>query len=427
MIDYEGLLHKEVLPALGCTEPVAVAYAAAWARKALGCDVERIEVLGSRNILKNAMSVGIPGSNMAGLPIAAALGALAGRTDVGLQVLCDVSKEDEAAGRRMIAENRITVSQKLDVESLYIEVRVFGQGHSATAVIRRTHTQVTDLMRDGTVIRHEELEEPGAASDENADMSVQGIWRFCTTVPVEKLRFLQEGVQMNLAAAREGLQGGYGMSVGHNIACVGTTSNILGSDIGTCAVATTAAACDARMAGASVPVMSVAGSGNQGLVCMLPVAVFAQKSNVEEERMLRAVALSALVTIHIKRGIGRLSALCGCGIAAAVGASCGILYVLGGNEKQVQYTIKNMVANITGMVCDGAKSGCAVKVATAVSAAVQCAILAMNNVHAPDIDGIVDSDVEKTIQNLGSVGRDGMAQTDQLILDLMTSKKNSAS
>ncbi len=427
MTDYDALLHKEVLPALGCTEPVAVAYAAAWAKKTLGANVERMEVLGSRNILKNAMSVGIPGSDMAGLPIAAALGALCGRTDVGLEVLRDVTKEHEAEGRRLIEEGRITVKQKQDAEPLYIEVRVFGEGHSATAIIRRSHTQVTDLILDDKVLKHEELSEPGQAKGEAADTSVHGIWRFITTVPLDKLEFLQAGIDMNLAAARKGLQGGYGMSVGHNIACTGTSSNILGSDMGTCAVATTAAACDARMAGASVPVMSVAGSGNQGLVCMLPVTVFAQKSSAGEEKLLRAVALSCLITIHIKRGIGRLSALCGCGIAAAVGASCGILYVLGGNEKQIQYAIKNMVANITGMVCDGAKAGCAVKVATAVSAAVQCAVLAMNNVYVPDIDGIVDSDVEKTIDNLGSVGRDGMAQADQLILDLMTNKVTSAS
>ncbi len=426
-MDYEALMHKEVLPALGCTEPVAVAYAAAWARKTLGCAVERLEVLGSRNILKNAMSVGIPGSDMAGLPIAAALGALAGRTDVGLEVLCDVAPEDVAAGKRMIDEGRIAVRQKQDVEPLYIEVRAYGEGHNATAVIRRTHTHITDLACDGMVIKHEELEAPGAAKGDYAGMSVHDIWQFCETAPLEKLRFLKAGIEMNLAVAQEGLPGGYGMSVGYNIASAGKANGILGSDIGTCAVATTAAACDARMAGAKLPVMSVAGSGNQGLVCLLPVAVFAQKSGVGEERLLRAAALSVLMTVHIKRGIGRLSALCGCGIAAAVGASCGILYVLGGNEKQVEYAVKNMVANITGMVCDGAKSGCAVKVATAVSAAVQCAVLAINNVYAPDIDGIVDSDVEKTIENLGSVGRDGMAQTDQLILDLMTSKVGGAS
>ncbi len=427
MTNYEALLHKEVMPALGCTEPVAVAYAAAWATKTMGHEVERIEVWGSRNILKNAMSVGIPGSDLTGLPIAAALGALAGRTDIGLEVLRDVTREHVVLGKRMMEEGRILVRQKQDVDPLYIEVQVFGKGHSATAVIQRTHTHVTDLICDGAVIRHEELEAASASRHEYEHMTVRDIWRFCTEVPAEKLQFLQEGAEMNLAAAREGMQGGYGMAVGHNIASAGKGGNIMGSDMGTCAVATTAAACDARMAGASVPVMSVAGSGNQGLVCMIPVAVFAQKSNVDQERFLRAVALSVLVTVRIKRGIGRLSALCGCGIAAAVGASCGILYVLGGNEKQVQYAIKNMVANITGMVCDGAKSGCAVKVATSVSAAVQCAVLAMNNVHAPDMDGIVDGDVEKTIENLGSVGRDGMAQADQLILDLMTGKAAGAS
>ncbi len=421
-MDYIALLKKEVVPALGCTEPIAVAYAAAWAHKTLGFDVERLEVLGSRNILKNAMSVGIPGSDMSGLPIAAALGALAGRTDAGLEVLCDITPQDAANGRRMIDEGRITVKQQPDSEPLYIEVRAFGGGHSATAIIQRSHTLITDLILDGVSVKHEELSSQNKESGEAAELSVHAIYRFCETVPIHELAFLKDGIEMNLAIAQEGLSGKYGMSVGYHIASSGQTSHILGADIGNCAVSTTAAACDARMAGIKLPVMSVAGSGNQGLVCLLPVTVFAQKSGVNEETLLRAVALSALMTVHIKHSVGRLSALCGCGIAAAVGASCGILYVLGGKENQVDYTVKNMVANITGMVCDGAKSGCAVKVATSVSAAVQCAVLAINNVHAPDIDGIVDKDVEKTIDNLGSVGRDGMSKTDQLILDLMTSK-----
>ncbi len=424
MTDYAGILRREVAPALGCTEPIAVSYAAAWAAKALDAPVEKIEVLGSRNILKNAMSVGIPGSDMAGLPIAAALGALGGRTDIGLEVLRDVTAAHVERGKRMIAGGQVAVRQKANCEPLYVEVRVEGGGHTATAIIQRTHTNLTDLTRDGEVLRHEALAEaaPSAPTGAKREMTVHGIWAYCTEADAAELAFLEEGVRMNQRAAETGLKGGYGMSVGHNIAITGASSNVVGTDMGTCAVATTAAACDARMAGAPVPVMSLAGSGNQGLVATLPVAVFAQKLSCEREKLLRAVALSDLITVRIKEGIGRLSALCGCGIAAAVGASCGILYLLGGDENQMQYAIKNMVANITGMVCDGAKSGCAVKVATAVSAAVQCAVLAKNNVSAPSIDGIVDSDVEKTIENLGSVGRDGMAQADQVILDMMTAK-----
>ncbi len=422
MTDYAQILKNEVKPALGCTEPIAVAYAAACAARALGAQPEEIEVLASRNILKNAMSVGVPGSGMAGIPIAAALGALGGDADAGLEVLHSICEAHVEAGKRMIAEGRIRVSQKSGCESVYVEVRLSGGGHEASAILQRTHTNITDITLDGRTLRHQALAGEGDAPDAQPEMTVAGIWDYCQRAAVDELRFLKAGIDMNLRAAQVGMQGGYGMSVGHNIAAAGETSGVLGSDMGTCAVATTAAACDARMAGAPVPVMSVAGSGNQGLVCTLPVAVFAQKLGSGEEKLLRATALSDLTTVHIKQGIGRLSALCGCGIAAAVGASCGILYLLGGNEKQVQYTIKNMVANITGMVCDGAKSGCAVKVATAVSAAVQCAVLAMNNVHAPSIDGIVDRDVEKTIDNLGSVGREGMAMADQLILDLMTAK-----
>ncbi|MEG0742397.1 MAG: L-serine ammonia-lyase, iron-sulfur-dependent, subunit alpha [Clostridia bacterium] len=421
MIDYEALLHREVAPALGCTEPIAVAYTAAWAAKTLGAPVEKIHVLGSRNILKNAMSVGIPGSGMAGLPIAAALGALGGDVERGLEVLDGITQEQVAQGKQMIANGQITVAQKTNVEALYIEVTVSGGEHSATAIVRQKHTQLTELSRDGVVLLHQDVAATEKAADTLEGMTVQDIFQFCKTVPVESISFLMDGVQMNLRVGEEGLHGGYGMSVGHNLAS-GLNSQLLGSDIGSIAVATTAAACDARMAGAPLPVMSVAGSGNQGVVCTVPVAVFAQKSHASDELLLRAIALSDLITIHLKRGIGRLSALCGCGIAAAVGASCGILLILGGSERQIEYTIKNMAANITGMVCDGAKSGCAVKVATAVSAAVQCAVLAMNNVYTPSIDGIVDRNVEKTIANMGHVGRDGMAQADQVILDMMTAK-----
>lgn len=421
MTDYHALLKSEVTPALGCTEPVAVAYAAAWAARTLACPVERIAVLASCNIIKNAMGVGIPGTDMVGLPIAAALGALGGESEAGLEVLSACGPKERARAKAFVCEGCVTVGQKQTAEALYVEVCVWGDGHSATAVVQRRHTRLTEVRLDDTVVLHSELEAQGVTGD-GPDTSVSGIWDYITRAPGVDLSFLLEGVAMNTRAAEEGLKGEYGMAVGYNLAKPCPQGAVFGDDIGSRAVAKTAAACDARMAGATVPVMSVAGSGNQGLVCTIPVAVFARSLKADDESMLRALALSDLITIHIKRGIGRLSALCGCGIAAAVGASCGITYLLGGGPAQIRFCIQNMIANITGMVCDGAKSGCAVKVATAVSAAVQCAVLATNNIHAQALDGIIEADVEKSIANLGIVGREGMALADQVILNMMVKK-----
>ena len=422
MMDYEAMLRRENVPALGCTEPIACAYAAAWAASVLPCKPDRIEVEGSRNMLKNAMSVGIPGSDMVGLPIAAALGAVGGNHLRELEVLAELTPEKIAESREMVLAGKVTVRQKQDVESLYIEVKVTGGGHTATAIVRRYHTQLTDLTLDGRALRHERLPEQGSASAEELGMSVRGIYEYCTTADTNRLKFLLDGAKLNLRMAEEGLNEKCGINVGKCLADAAHHKRLFGEDIGSRAVAATAAACDARMAGARLPVMSVAGSGNQGMVCTIPVAVYAEGIQASEEQLIRALAVSELITIHIKSRLGRLSALCGCGIAAAVGTSCGVVLLLGGGEKQIEYAITNMVANITGMICDGAKAGCAMKVATAVSAGIQCAVLVMNDVCVPPIDGIVDSDIEKTIANLGYVGREGMAQTDQVILDLMTGK-----
>ncbi len=422
MIDYEALLRREVIPALGCTEPIACAYAASWAASVLGSKPDSISVSGSRNILKNAMSVGIPGSDMVGLPIAAALGALGGKPDRQLEVLADITPEQVSESREMVTSGKVSVTQEQDVEPLYVSVTLTSGAHTAKAVVQRCHTQLTDLILDGRALRHEELPAVTVGAEQTEQTSVQDIRAFCKSVDAERLAFLKAGGEMNLRMSELGLSGGYGMGVGRSLADAGRSASLVGDDIGSDAVAATAAACDARMAGAQLPVMSVAGSGNQGLVCTIPVAVYARRLGKDEQSLLRAVALSELITIHIKRQIGRLSALCGCGIAASVGAGCGILYQMGGSDTQSDYVIKNMIAGITGMVCDGAKAGCALKVANALGAATQCAALALNNVCVPSIDGIVDGDLEKTIANLGSVGRDGMAQADQLILNLMTSK-----
>lgn len=422
MIDYEAMLRRENVPALGCTEPIACAYAASWAASVLKCKPEQIRVEGSRNVLKNAMSVGIPGSDMVGLPIAAALGAVGGNHLRELEVLAELTPEQVAESREMVLAGKVTVSQKQDVESLYIEVTVQGGGHTATAVVRRCHTQLTDLSLDGRSLRHECLPEQSETPEDEMEMSVHDIYEYCMAADTERLKFLLDGVKLNLRMAEEGLTEKCGINVGKCLADASQKNYLFGEDIGSKAVAVTAAACDARMAGVRLPVMSVAGSGNQGMVCTVPVAVYAKGMNASEEMLIRALAVSELVTIHIKSRLGRLSALCGCGIAAAVGTSCGIVVLLGGGEKQIEFAITNMVANITGMICDGAKAGCAMKVATAVSAGIQCAALAMSGVCVPAIDGIVDSDIEKTIANLGHVGCEGMAQTDQVILNLMTGK-----
>ena len=417
------LIHREVIPAIGCTEPIAVALACAKAAEVLGDCPERVEVYLSANILKNAMGVGIPGTGMVGLPIAIALGSLIGRSAYGLEVLKDLNPEGLAAGKAMVERKCISIALKEQVDKLYIEVVSHRGDEESRVVISHAHTHFSYIARNGEVLyneesgaSHEELE-----ADEEIALNFGLVYDFAMQMPLEEIRFILETARVNEAAAKASMEAGcYGHTVSQTFAGE-FGKRFLGDSVYTHMLAMTAAACDARMDGAMIPVMSNSGSGNQGLSATLPVVSFAKDMQSSEEQLIRALMLSHLMVIYIKQSLGRLSALCGC-VVAATGASCGITYLMGGTREQLTYAIKNMIGNITGMICDGAKPSCALKVSSGVSTAMLSALMAMEHKVVTPVEGIIDEDVDRSIANLTSIGSKGMESTDRLVLDIMTAK-----
>ena len=448
------ILHREVKPALGCTEPIAVALAVAKATEIIcencpdlcrkGWRLEapiRLDVAVSGNILKNGMGVGIPGTGMVGLPIAAALGAVCGDSSRGLEVLSGLNEAAVARARELVAAGRVHVSVAQTERLLYVKatISVDGGGSAsaelaprpaakasaaadpkAYAVIEDDHDRIVETgFADHILMSSESGAAAGEHSSGDGGLTVREILDFATSVPFEQIVFILEDRSLNLALAQEGLSGHYGMEVGRAIR--ENQQEVFGDDFMSYAMGMTAAAADARMAGCTLPAMSNSGSGNQGITVSMPVIAYANMYKVDDERLARALILSNLVAIHIKAYLGRLSALCGC-VVASTGSACGVVWLQGGGYDEICSAIKNMAGNITGMVCDGAKTGCAMKVASGVSCAVQSAVLALRGTCIPSTDGIIDDDVEKTIQNLGSIGSSGMKAADRMIMDIMLCK-----
>lgn len=416
-----SLIKKEVVPAIGCTEPAAVSLAVAKATELLGELPEKITLSLSGNIIKNAMGVGIPGTGMIGLPIAVALGAIIGRPEYGLEVLRDVDSEAVERGRSYIAEDRISIGHCADAPSnLHIDVTVGACGHKARAVISGSHQNFVYLEKDGEILLDKgETKDSGEDGDENIRLSAYTVYRFAMETDVERLRFIKEAERLNSAAAEIGLGGNYGHSLGATL--LGKGNGLIGDSPMEHIMALTSAACDARMGGAPVAVMSNSGSGNQGITATMPVVSYARDIHASEEQTIRALVLSHLTSIYIKQSLGRLSALCGC-VVASTGASAALVYLMGGDYGQICAAIKNMVANLTGMICDGAKPACAMKISSGVSTAVMSAMLAMNGKCVSSSEGIISEDIDKTIRNLTSIGREAMRQTDELVLRIMVEK-----
>lgn len=433
-----GLIRQEVKPALGCTEPIAVALACAkaaeQAREAFSgtdceAEVRNVQVEMSGNILKNGMGVCVPGTGMVGLEIAAALGVTCGKSSYGLEVLNDLCPEAVEKAKGLVAEKRVKVAMSADPRLLYVKAAVTlamvrEEVHTGTAVIADAHDRIIEAGADG---RTQRLLEDAAAENAEAeechlavDLTIAEIYDFATTVDFKDIAFILESRDMNLRLAQEGLKGCYGLKVGKTIADEKFLP-VYGKDFLSYAMSLTAAATDARMAGCTLPAMSNSGSGNQGITVTMPVIAFALHYKVDDESLARALVLSHLVAIHIKSFLGRLSALCGC-VIASTGASCGLVLLHDGSLEQVCDTIKNMIGNITGMVCDGAKVGCSLKVASGVACAVQSAVLALDGTSISSNDGIIEDDIEKTIRNLGEIGSVGMKYTDKMILDIMSCK-----
>lgn len=415
------LIHQEVVPAIGCTEPIAVALCVAKATETLGTKPEKISVLLSANILKNAMGVGIPGTGMIGLPIAIALGALIGKSEYQLEVLKDSTPDVVEEGKRFIEEKRIHISLKENIEEkLYIEVCCEAGEDKAIAVIAGGHTTFIYIERNGEVQFQKQHTASCEKEEECLELTLRKVYDFALNTPLDEISFILETARLNKAAAERSFEGNYGHGLGKMLR--GTYEHkVMGDSVFSHILSYTSGACDARMAGAMIPVMSNSGSGNQGISATLPVLVFAEENDKSEEELIRALMLSHLTVIYIKQSLGRLSALCGC-VVAATGSSCGITWLMGGTYDQVAYAVQNMIANLTGMICDGAKPSCALKVTTGVSTAVLSAIMAMENRCVTSVEGIIDEDVDQSIRNLTKIGSKGMNETDKLVLEIMTGK-----
>ena len=426
------LLRSEVIPAIGCTEPIAVALCVARAKELLGVEPDEITVYLSKNVYKNALAVGIPNTGMTGLPIAIALGATVGKSEYMLEVLRDATPEAVAYAKQYMLRVPATIKVDYDAPSLlYIHVEVANGDRTAQATIIDEHTNFVpspipnSQSPIGGTPSNSEASEPSA-------LSLRRVYDFAMEVDTSELSFLLEGAQMNTAAAETSFAEQYGHGLGRLLRSRNIHSTPQGGDGGelplfgdtlfTKIISYTCGACDARMSGAMVQVMSNSGSGNQGISCSIPVYLYAKENNCSEERTLRALALSNLTVIYIKQSLGRLSALCGC-VVAATGSAAGITYLMGGNYEEITYAIKNMIANISGMICDGAKPGCALKVTSGVATAIFSAYLAMQHSYADSTEGIVEDDIDRTIRNLTRIGHDGMKVTDDLILDIMTHKQ----
>ena len=426
-----ALLKQEVKPALGCTEPIAVALAVARScelLRSISQEPELIDVKVSNNILKNGMGVGIPGTDTVGLHIAAALGCTCGKSKYRLEVLKDVTDESVFKAREMVSTRKITISLAETSDKLYVYAEVSERqgSHKAVAIISGNHDSIIHEELDGKIINSIEN---SSCNDPSGDLlehdfarniTIEQILDFATGTPLEDLEFIMESVTLNKALVDEGLRNKYGLQVGRTLLAP-INKVVYGDTYLTYAMAYTAAASDARMAGSTLPAMSNSGSGNQGITATVPVIAIAEKLGAGHEELARALVISHLVAIHIKGHLGRLSALCGC-VVASTGSACGIVYLRKGGYEQMCTAIKNMIGNITGMVCDGAKVGCALKVASGVASALQSAVLALDGICISSNDGIIEEDIEKTIANLGKIGSIGMQSTDEMILEIMVCK-----
>lgn len=415
------ILKREVVPALGCTEPIAVALAAASAAKAVGGEPVSIDCKVSSNVYKNAMAVGIPGVERVGIDVAAALGAVGGDPGKGLEVLESLDEERAAKALEMVDSGNVAV-EMLKRSGVYIDCIVITDKGRGRCVIENAHTNIVLIEANGRAV----LSKTDAGQNRREDeltpwlknRKVSQIIDIIRQIPDDDIAFMLKGRDMNLAVANKGLKDKMGMGVGYNMYRM-MNKGIVSNDTGSYAAALTAAGADVRMAGFKMPVMSSAGSGNHGITAILPVVAVAQKTGAGDRALARALALSHMITIYIKSYTGKLSALCGCAVAAAIGASAGIALLMGADNSQIEGAMKNMIANLTGMICDGGKPGCALKLSTAASAAYQSVLLALDGTVVPCDNGIIHSSIERTVQNLGKVSYPGMLETDRAILEVM--------
>ncbi|MEA5095609.1 MAG: L-serine ammonia-lyase, iron-sulfur-dependent, subunit alpha [Sedimentibacter saalensis] len=420
-----NILKNQVTPALGCTEPGAVAYAVARAKEILGTEVSKLTIEVDKNILKNGMSVGIPGTNEHGIVFAAALSLVIGKSEYVLEVLKDVDDKSINKALEIVKKDIIKLNLNENISGLYIRVDAEGNVEKSTVIIKNAHSRIVfesknnNVLFDNTApVGIQSTNKQNSGNEikyEIKNYSIDDLILFAGECPIEELDFIKTGIEMNMRIANVGLTENTGVGMGDYFYKNAT-------DVFSMAKAYTAAASEARMSGYPLPVMSSAGSGNHGLVAIIPIAFIGNKKNLPEEKIIRAVALSHLVTIFVKVHLGALSPVCGCGVAAGVGCAAGLTFLLDGSSKQIKSSINNMVAGISGMLCDGAKLGCSYKLSISVDAAVDASEMALKNIFIPDDNGILGDTPEKTIMNLAHVSNIGMKNTDGVILEVMLNK-----
>lgn len=422
---YLQKLKEEFIPASGCTEPASIALAAAKARETLNHLPDRLEIKVSGNVFKNVMGVGIPGTNMVGLPMSGAMGALGGQSKFGLQIFKYISQDIANIAKVFVGDGKVSVDMLHDVPKLHVECICYRGEEYSRVVIQDRHENIVLVECNGTVLFSKESNRDEENHENYQNWSLSSIYDFINKVDIAEIEFLEEGIELNRLIAEEGLRGNYGLQVGKSM-MINIKKGLLSADMMNKSIMLSAAASDARMAGCPMPVMSNCGSGNQGMSLTLPMMIAAEELKVDREILLRALALALLVTIYMKSFIGQLSALCGV-LLSTSGAACGITYMMGGDLTKLGSTLKNMTGSVTGMICDGANSSCAHKIAASVSAAIQSSLLAINSNCLLGTDGIVDDDVEATIRNIGRLANEGMEVTDEVILKTMLEKIKKAS
>ena len=420
------ILKAEVKPAVGCTEPVAVALACAKAKELLGEEVVKNKILVSPNVYKNAMCVGIPGTDRLGLKIAVAMGLVGGKSEDGLTLLEGLNEEQVRDSERYVDTTPISIEPLDTKEKVVIDVTLEGENNKSRVIIKTKHDNFVFIQQNDLVLldqvdgyaEKDEVQTEEKKENIMDNITIQEIVTNIENMDLEDIKFLLDGIEMNTDMAKYGLENKIGIGVGRGIK-ESIEEGLLGDGIMTEAMLLTAAASDARMGGAKLPVMSSNGSGNHGLTAILPIVAYAQKYPQSDEKMAKALAISHLITAYVKNFTGRLSAVCGCGVAASTGASAGISWLMDGNINHIYGAIENMIADLSGMICDGAKAGCALKLSSAASAAVQSAVIAKQGYSVPALNGIVGTRVEESIQNLGRVSDKGMQITDEIILNVM--------
>ncbi|WP_421269895.1 serine dehydratase subunit alpha family protein [Aeromonas veronii] len=421
---YLQIIQQVVKPALGCTEPIAAAYAAAVATRQLGCEPGRLEVAVSDNLYKNSMGVYVPGTGKIGLAIAAAAGAIGGNADAGLEVLAAIQPEQVDRAQQLIDAGKVQVSRTAAPEFIFCRVTVYstdehGEEHSAEVTLCGGHTRIVEQRRDGEVTFTADQSQSGATGSicDGVDISIAAIYEFATRVEFEQIKFILKASELNGKLSAEGMNNPYGLEIGRTMQ-QNINAGLIGEDVMNRIVMMTAAASDARMGGAILPAMSNFGSGNQGIAATIPVMVIAERFAASEEQLARALIMSHLGAIYIKSHYPPLSAFCGNTVTSAA-ASMAMVYLAGGSFEQSCFAIQNVLSDSAGMVCDGAKASCAMKVSTSSGAAVRGFLMALNS-HSVSGQGIVAGDVDQTIRNVGQMVKEGMSATDSTIIDIMS-------